>query len=283
MANKKRSLDFSINVDVITKTNRQIDDYVNKIREIKNTVGDRLAATFLDDTIVKIKQAGKDLSGFSKIIANTKLGDKERFSAIEGAVASYKQLGSIMKSLDKNWMKQAIKNNETMLDQLETMIKRRKELSIVKGKVTKANNATTKATETLTSLGYDGGTTKDDSRAIERQIREAQKNKKVKEEQGIFNNQELDNEINKLNEIKNNIDIIIKQRDKLKDYGKEAAGLTAIDDKVGLTNVDAGAKRLDTKITGLSKMTEDPQVIEDMVQQLQLLNNEFETNAVEAD
>ena len=283
MANKKRSLDFSINVDVITKTNRQIDDYVNKIREIKNTVGDRLAATFLDDTILKVKQAGKDLSGFSKIIANTKLGDKERFSAIEGAVASYKQLGSIMKNLDKDWMKQAIKNNETMLDQLETMIKRRKELSIVKGKVTKANNATTKATETLTSLGYDGGTTKDDSKAIDRQIREVQKNKKVKEEQGIFNNQELDNEINRLNEIKKNIDIIIKQRDKLKEYGKEAAGLTAIDDKVGLTNVDAGAKRLDTKIAGLTKMTEDPQVIEDIVQRLQLLNNEFETNTVAAD
>lgn len=283
MANKKRSLDFSINVDVITKTNKQIDDYVNKIREIKNTVGDRLAATFLDDTILKVKQAGKDLSSFSKIIANTKLGDKERFSAIEGAVASYKQLGSIMKSLDKDWMKQAIKNNDTMLEQLEEMIKRRKELSIVKGKVTKAENTATKATEVLTSLGYDGGATKDDSRAIERKIREAQKNKKVKEEQGIFNNQELDDEINKLNEIKKNIDIIIKQRDKLKDYGKEAAGLTAIDDKVGLTNVDAGARRLDTKIASLSKMTEDPKVIEDLTQQLQSLNNEFETNSVKAD
>ena len=140
MANKKRNLDFTINVDVITKTNKQLDGYVNKIREIKNTVGDRLSATFLDDTMTKIKQAGKELTGFTKAISNTKLSDKERFAAIDGAVSSMRQLSSIMKNLDKNWMKQAIKNNDEMLDQLEEMVRRRKELSSIKGKITKAQN-----------------------------------------------------------------------------------------------------------------------------------------------
>ena len=283
MANKKRNLDFTINVDVITKTNKQLDGYVNKIREIKNTVGDRLSATFLDDTMTKIKQAGKELTGFTKAISNTKLSDKERFAAIDGAVSSMRQLSSIMKNLDKNWMKQATKNNDEMLDQLEEMIRRCKELSSIKGKITKAQNATTKAEGALESMGYTGGTTKDDSRSTDRKIKEKQKTKEANEANGLFDNKDLDEEINKLTEIKKNIDVIIKQRAKLGDYGKEVAGLTAIDGKAGTTNIEAGTKRIDSKVASLSSMTESPEQIEATGAALTKLQSDFDTTMTSAD
>lgn len=102
MAKKKQNLEFTVNVDIITKTNKQLEDYVDKIKAIKDTVGNRLSASFLEDTINKIKQSEKELTNFTKIINNTKLTDKERFAGIQGAVDSYRELSSLMKNLDKN-------------------------------------------------------------------------------------------------------------------------------------------------------------------------------------
>ena len=283
MANKKRNLDFTINVDVITKTTKQLDDYVGKIREIKNTVGDRLSASFLDDTITKIRQTSKEMTGFTKIISNVKLNDKARFAGIDGAISSLRQLSTTMKALDKNWMAQAIKNNDEMLDQLEEMVRRRKELTSTKGKITKAQNATTKAEESLASLGYSGGTTKIDSKDLTRQIKDKQKLKSSNEAMGIFDNADLDAEISKLEEIKKNIDTIIKQRAKLQDYGKEVSNLTAIDGKAGTTNAETGSNRLDTKISNLTAMTEAPETIEITSEALKKLTQDFDDTVISAD
>lgn len=283
MANKKRNLDFTINVDVITKTTKQLDDYVSKIREIKNTVGDRLSASFLDDTITKIRQTSKEMTGFSKTISNIKLSDKERFAGIDGAVSSLRQLAATMKSLDKNWMTQAIKNNDEMLDQLEEMVRRRKELTSIKGKITKAQNATTKAEEALAGLGYTGGTTKVDSKDLTRQIKDKQKLKSSNEAMGIFDNEDLEAEISNLEEIKKNIDIIIKQRAKLQDYGKEVSNLTAIDGKAGTTNAETGSNRLDTKISNLTALTEAPEVIDTTSNALKDLSQNFDESMISAE
>lgn len=283
MAKKKQNLEFTVNVDIITKTNKQLEDYVDKIKTIKDTVGNRLSASFLEDTINKIKQSEKELTNFTKIINNTKLTDKERFAGIQGAVDSYRELSSLMKNLDKNWMKQAIKNNDELLDQLEDLKKRRKELSAVKGKVTKAKNATSAAEGELENLGYTGGTTKNDLSSINSEIKNIQKTINSNKEQGIFDNKDLEAELEKTKKIKDNIEIIIKQRPKLNDYSKEISKLSATEGRAGISDPERASKRLDTDIEKYEGLTELPEVIDKTEKELSILSGDFGAVAVSGD
>ena len=61
----RQSMDFTINVDIVTKANNQINDYVKKLTDLKAQMGERLSATFIDDTIKAIKTGQKEMMGFA--------------------------------------------------------------------------------------------------------------------------------------------------------------------------------------------------------------------------
>lgn len=272
MGSKKKNLDFTINLDIITKTNKELDEQVKQIREIKDTVGNRLAATFLDDMITKVRSTQKDLTGLMKIINNPKLSMKERSLGIDTAMNSIKELGNAMKGMDKVWMAQALKNNKELLGQLDDLIQKRKDLTTQKGKLTKSKNASAKAEDALAELGYTGGTTKDDYKAIKKSIN----TKKAQlEAGGVFDQAELKSEIDHLSQVRDNLDIIIKQRAEQVNIGKAIAKLSAIDNKAGTKDPDAATKRLDKKIENVSSMTEDVTVIEKVSNALGQMNDKW--------
>ena len=271
MGSKKKNLDFTINLDIITKANTQLDEQVKQIKEIKETAGNRLAATFLDDMITKVRSTQKDLTGLMKIINNPKLSMKERSLGIDTAMQSIKELGSAMKGIDKVWMSQALKNNEELLQQLDEMRQRRKELTPLKSKLTKSKNATAEAEEGLANLGYEGGTTKTDLKNIKKDI-------ETKQEQigtGLFNDEELEAEIQRLTDISKHLDVIIKQRAEQANIGKEIAKLSAIDNKSGSSDPEVSTKRLDKKIGSLTSMTEDPAVIDKTAKALERMDTSW--------
>ena len=280
MGSKKKNLDFTINLDIITKANKDLDAQVKQIKEIKETAGNRLGATFLDDMISKVRSTQKDLTSLMKIINNPKLSMKERTLGINASMDALRELGKTMKGMDKVWMKQAIQNNKEMLGQLEELAKRRKDLTVQKGKLTKSKNASSKAEDTLANLGYTGGTTKDDFKAVSKDL---DAKKAQLEAGGVFDEKALEEEIEKLTTIKDNLDIIIKQRSEQVNIGKAIAKLSAIDDKAGTKDPEAATKRIDKKMENVTAMTEDPAIIESITKALEGMNDEWESITTNAD
>ena len=263
MAPKNKSMTFTINVDVVTKANAKVNDYIKDLTELKATVGDRLSATFIDDTIKSIKSAQKEMMSFMKIINNPKLGAKERFAGIEGMSASYGKIMSNIQNADKRWIKEATKGNDVLLKQLDNMLAKQKELSVAKGKHTYAKNRIAEQEEYLASTGYSGGTTIKDLQALKSQIKKKELQLAQNQEKGTMDNGELEAEIKLLQEQAKAIDKIIAQRKRLKNViNKELTELsTAAGHKTTTSDPEEIQKRYDNEISRLTGMSEDPEQI----------------------
>lgn len=279
MAAKKKNIDFIVNVDFVSKASREVDNYLNKIIEVRNKAGQRLSGSFLDDTIKKLQDSQKELNNFSRSINNSKLSKQERFQILTNTSSDIKNLTSLLKNLNKTWMTDAIKNNDTVLKQLDEIQAKRKQLTSIKSNVTKNKNIISNAENKLSSLGYTGGTTKADSADVAKTIRDKQKLVDSNQDMGIFDNAELEKEITNLKAIEDNINTIVKSRAKLIDLGKKSSDLSSIDGKTGLTDVDKASKRLENKNDDLLKLSDTSEQIKSVDLFLQKISKDIDTSS----
>ena len=281
--NKKNSLDFTVNVGIITKSNQQVDDYVKKLREIKETVGNRLAANFLDGAISQIKTAQKEFTGFARTINNTKLGSKERFAGIDSASKSFAKLGNVIKNMDKNWLEHAQVNNKKFLKQLDEIQKKRKDLSTQKGNVTRAKNSSKKSEDALAAMGYEGGYGKADIEKINKKMQKVKSKIVDNKNKGILDNTALEAELKTLQEMKKEVNNIMTQRNNLKKYYDQIEGITTMDGKKGTRDIDTGERRVNKKYEELSAQTESLEVIEKVNAALEAEGKKYHEVAISAE
>ena len=262
MAAKNKTLDFTINLGVVTKIGKGLDEYTNKIKELKEMSNGRLGATFFTGVEKEIAQMQKTLTTFSKTVNNSKLSLKERFGSIEGLSDSLDVFRKKMKGLGNEWAESFTKSNTQILEQLDELIEKRKQLTAIKGKITKNNNTRDAAQENLLAAGYDGGTTKKDLASVSGDLKKITSKIDNNKANGIFDNKELEAEKKNLENIAKQLEIIIDARAKSADLNKEVYGLT------GTTDAEAGTKRLDRQIVQARVSSEDPQVVEDITNKL---------------
>lgn len=265
----KKSLDFTINVDFATKASKEIDTYVNKLTELKKQYSERLSGGFIDDTIKKLQQGQKTLQDFNRTVNNPKMSKQDRFNSIGTTAEEMKGLSRLMKNLDKIWMTDAIKNNDKVLKQLDEIHNKQKQLSSIKGNITKNQNSMTRAENELRGTGYTGGTTAADARSLQVKVN---KNKKVLGAEGNFDNKDLIEENKLLEKQIELIDKIVKGRKKGAEYNKQVSSLSAIDGRAGVTDTDTASKRLETKEQSLLAQSDTTENIAKMNEDLAVFN-----------
>ena len=281
--NRKNSIDFTVNVDVITKTSKQIDSYVEKLREIKSTIGNRLAANFLDSAISQTKSAQKELNSFIKIINNPKLSAKERFAGIDGVVKSYSKLSGIIKNMDKNWLEHAQVNNKKFLTQLDEIQKKRKDLSTQKGNITRAKNSMKKSEDALAAMGYEGGFGKTDIDKLNKRMQKIRSQIVSNKNKGLLDNSALEEELQTIKEMKKEVTNVMNQRKNLKSYADNIEKITAYDGRKGVREIDAGERRVNKDYQELLLQTEDPAVAEALGKTLQDTSKNMEGLLISSD
>ena len=136
----KQSMNFTINIDIVTKANNEINDYIKKLTDLKAQMGERLSATFIDDTIKSIKTGRKEMMGFAKEVAKLGNADTTRFDNINIATAAYAKTTQTILNSDKVWLKETTKNNAVILKQLDDLLQKQRELASLKGKQTYRKN-----------------------------------------------------------------------------------------------------------------------------------------------
>lgn len=278
MAGKqKRNMNFTINVDIVTKANQQVNDYVKKLTELREKVGTRLSSSFIDDTIKSIKLGQKEMMGFSKEINKVGIDDKTRFAGINKTVSSYTKVMQQLRDADKVWINETTKNNAAVLKQLDDLLLKQKELSTLKGRQTYRKNRIAEQERFLQDSGYEGGTGVKDIQSLRSKVKNKEKELKENEAKGLLENKDLEAEIKLMNEWIAAIDIIIKQRKKLQDVNKELSGLsTYVGHKTTTNDPEEIQKRFNTEQTRLEGMSEDPKQLEETHTELQKLVSDHE-------
>ena len=259
----RQSMDFTINVDIVTKANNQINDYVKKLTDLKAQMGERLSATFIDDTIKAIRTGQKEMMGFAKEAAKLGSADTTRFENINKTTAAYAKTTQTILNSDKVWLKETTKNNAVILKQLDQLLEKQRELATLKGKQTYRKNRISEKEQFLQDTGYEGGTGVKDVQSLNSKIKKKEKQLLENEAKNLLDNTELEKEIDLMKEWVSAIDAIIKHRKKLQDVNKDLGALsTFVGHKTTTTNTDEIQKRFDTEQTNLERQSETPEQIE---------------------
>ncbi len=257
MAAKQQKLNFTVNVDIIAKANQQVDNYVKDLNNLKKTMGERLSASFIDDTVKSIKLMQREMNNAAKIINNPKLSPKDRFAGITETVSGYSKIIKTIRNADKKWIEESTRNNDAMLKQLDMLIAKRKDLGTIKGSHTKAKKAVVDAEQELAALGYEGNTGAKDLASLQSKI----KKKKIKLRKGgdDVDKKALKDEITLLEAQEKALDKLIAKKQKIKDINKEVAEMSLVTGhKTSTSDIDEVQKRLDNKIADFTAKTEDP-------------------------
>ena len=259
MAKKTNSMDFQINLQFVTKAKNELNSYVDKIKEIQSLSSGRLGSQFGKSMVSDINKAIKGLNTLSKAMNNPgiKKGEKLRLINITGQDRA--QLQTAIKGMEQYW-KTELKNSAEASKRLDELLDKRKQLTSVKGKITRNANKSKAAEDELKNLGYQGGTTQKDKDAISSTIRNKNKLLKSQKEQGILDNKELEQEIKLLEAQEKEIKKIIDARKVAIDLGKEVKALSAIGGSAGTSDTEVATKRFDKEISREMSITEDPEV-----------------------
>lgn len=259
----KQSMNFTINIDIVTKANNEINDYIKKLTDLKAQMGERLSATFIDDTIKSIKTGQKEMMGFAKEVAKLGNADTTRFDNINKATAAYAKTTQTILNSDKVWLKETTKNNAVILKQLDDLLQKQRELASLKGKQTYRKNRIAEKEQFLQDTGYEGGTGVKDLQSLNSKIKKKEKTLVENEANNLLDNKDLEQEIKLMKDWASAIDTIIKHRKKLQEVNKELGSLsTYVGHKTMISNPEEIQKRFDTEQLNLERQSETPEQIE---------------------
>lgn len=273
MAKKTNSMNFQINLEFVTKAKNELNNYVDKIKEIQSLSDGRLGSQFGKTMLNDISRAVKGLNTLSKAMNDPSLKKGEKFKLINITGQDLAQLQTAIKGLENYW-KTELKNSAEASKNLDDLLEKRKQLTSVKSKITRNSNKAKAAEDELKNLGYQGGTTQRDKDAIASAIKNKTKLLKSQKEQGLLDNKELEQEIELLKAQEKEIKKIIDSRKTAIDLGKEVKNLSAVGGVTGTSDPETATKRLDREITKASSLTEEPEIAEKIANGYRNIANE---------
>ena len=262
MANKKNTnLGIKVNVDFALKAKDELNTYVKKLKDVQNLSNGRLGSKFAEGMVSDINKASKSLDTLMKSLDNPKMkkGDKIKLINITGQELA--TLKASLKSITTFWDTE-IKKSTTANKNLDELISKRKQLTSLKGKITKNTNKSNAAEEELNKLGYSGGTTQKDRDSVKSSIRNINKTITKNTEAGVLDNKELEDELALLKLIDKQLKIIIDARKTAKDLGGEVKALSTVNGAQASSDPEVATKRLDKAILKEEGLTEDPAKLE---------------------
>ena len=262
MANKKNTnLGIKVNVDFALKAKDELNTYVKKLKDVQNLSNGRLGSKFAEGMVSDINKASKSLDTLMKSLDNPKMkrGDKIKLINITGQELA--TLKASLKSITTFWDTE-IKKSATANKNLDELISKRKQLTSLKGKITKNTNKSNAAEEELNKLGYSGGTTQKDRDSVKSSIKNINKTIAKNTEAGVLDNKELEDELALLKLIDKQLKIIFDARKTAKDLGGEVKALSTVSGAQASSDPEVATKRLDKAILKEEGLTEDPAKLE---------------------
>lgn len=262
MANTKNTnLGIKVNVDFALKAKDELNTYVKKLKDVQNLSNGRLGSKFAEGMVGNINKASKSLDTLMKSLDNPRMKKGEKIKLINITGQELATLKTSLQSITKFWDTE-IKKSATANKNLEELIAKRKQLTSLKGKITKNTNKSNAAEEELNKLGYSGGTTQKDRDSVKSSIKNIGKTIAKNKEAGVLDNKELEDELALLKLIDKQLKIIIDARKTSKDLGGEVKALSSINGSQATSDPEVATKRLDKAILREEGFTEDPAKLE---------------------
>ena len=258
---KNTNLGIKVNVDFALKAKDELNTYVKKLKDVQNLSNGRLGSKFAEGMVGNINKASKSLDTLMKSLDNPRMKKGEKIKLINITGQELATLKTSLQSITKFWDTE-IKKSAAANKNLEELIAKRKQLTSLKGKITKNTNKSNAAEEELNKLGYSGGTTQKDRDSVKSSIRNIGKTIAKNKEAGVLDNKELEDELALLKLIDKQLKIIIDARKTSKDLGGEVKALSSINGSQATSDPEVATKRLDKAILKEEGLTEDPAVLE---------------------
>ena len=271
VAKKVQTMDFRINFDVVDKAKKELDNYSKTLKEIQEMSAGRLGSKVANGLLGNVNKQIKELDILKKTLVSPKVSKSEKIKLIDVTAKDLANMKTMLKDASTFWNTEIKKSTEAQ-KKLDALLEKRKNLTSLKGKITKNNNKLSNAETALQELGYTEGTTTKDKAAIESKLKGLRKElDNTKEPEKIKN---LEKEIELLEKISAEIQKIIDARKRSADLNKDMKALTAMEGVAGTTDPTAGTKRIDKEINAQLALTESNDLIDKITEKMIGLSDE---------